>query len=155
MNAWDHQDCYLFHLFHAWPATRWVVERERCTNLFVHEDVDDGVEDSAAFGQQGGHHAKHRSDESRPSKCCCHGNHTIWHPANQIAHHSGDDHEQNVVLSPSGCRLPEPPNLRQKQQNHSQTLENKGSPMILGFDMVLGKKIWRMFTLFWILEGFA
>lgn len=70
------------------------------TNLFVHEDVDERVDDSAALGQERGHHGGHGGDDAGPAKRRHHGHHAVGHPAQYIAHHRSQHHEQDVVLSP-------------------------------------------------------
>lgn len=82
------------------------------THLFVHEDVDEGVDDGAALGQQRRHHAGHRADDVGGSECRHHGHHAIRHPAQQVAGRRGQNHEQYVVLSLPRCRLPDLAHLR-------------------------------------------
>lgn len=82
------------------------------THLFVHEDVDEWVDDGAALGQQRRHHAGHRADDVGGSECSHHGHHAIRHPAQHVAGRRGQNHEQYVVLSLPGCRLPDLAHLR-------------------------------------------
>ena len=70
----------------------------RCPHLFVHEDVDDGVDDRAGFGQQRGHDAGLRRDEAWVSECGQQGHDSVRKPAEQVADHHDDDHEQDTVL---------------------------------------------------------
>lgn len=82
------------------------------THLFVHEDVDEGVDDGAALRQQRRHHAGHRADDVGGSECCHHGHHAVRHPAEQVAGRRGQNHEQYVVLPLPGCSLPDLTHLR-------------------------------------------
>lgn len=81
-------------------------------HLFVHENIDEGVDDCATLSHDGGHHGQDGGDEARVSKGGHHGDHAVGHPAQQVTHHRGDHHEQNVELSPPRCRLTDPPHLR-------------------------------------------
>lgn len=74
-------------------------------HLFVHENVDERVDDGAALGQQRGHHAGHRTDDVWGAECCHHGHHAVRHPAQHVAGRCGQNHKQDVVLSPPRCRL--------------------------------------------------
>lgn len=82
------------------------------THLFVHEDVDEWVDDGAALGQQRRHHAGHGADDVGGSERCHHGHDAVRHPAQQVAGRRGQNHEQYVVLSLPGCRLPDLAHLR-------------------------------------------
>lgn len=86
------------------------------THLLVHEDVDDGVDDRAGLGEDGRDDAGDGADESRPAEGGHDGDDAIRHPADQVAHHRGDDHEQNVKLSPTSCRPPDMTHLMQNKQ---------------------------------------
>lgn len=82
------------------------------THLFVHEDVDERVDDGAALGQQRRHHAGHGADDVGGSERRHHGHHAVRHPAQHVAGRRGQNHEQYVVLSLPGCRLPDLAHLR-------------------------------------------
>lgn len=74
------------------------------SNLAVEEHVDDGVDDSAELGQDGGHHASHGSDQSRFTKGGHQRHDAIGHPAQHVAGHHGQHHRQNVLLSALSCQ---------------------------------------------------
>lgn len=76
------------------------MKRRLPPHLLVHQDVDDGVEHGAAFGQDGGHHARHGPDEARLTKGGHHGHDAVRHPAEEVARHRGDDHEEDVEFAP-------------------------------------------------------
>lgn len=86
------------------------------SHLFVHEDVDDGVDDRAALGEDRRHDARHRADESRPAEGGHHGDDAVRHPAEQVTDHRGDDHEQDVELAPPRRRPPDATHLTGKQE---------------------------------------
>lgn len=73
-------------------------------HLVVEEHVDDGVDDSAEFGQDGGHHTCQGSDQPRPTKRGQQRDDAIGHPAQHVAGHHGQHHHQNVLLSALSCQ---------------------------------------------------
>ncbi len=85
-------------------------------HLFVHEDVDDGVNDSAALGKDRRNDAGNGANDSWLAEGGHHGNDTIRHPAEQITHHCGNDHEQDVKLSATSRRSPDTTHLGNKTQ---------------------------------------
>ena len=80
-------------------------------HLFVHEDVDDGVDDGAGLGEEGRHHAGHQADEARPAERRHHGYDSVRQPAKQEANHRGEHHEQDVELSAPRRRAPDTTHL--------------------------------------------
>ena len=86
------------------------------TYLFVHEDVDEGVDDGTALGQDGWYHTGNGGDNAWTAKRGHHGHHPIRHPAEKVEHHGGDHHDEDVVLSAPGRRLPEPSDLKQESK---------------------------------------
>lgn len=92
-------------------------------HLFVHEYVDDGVDDGAALGQEWRDHAGHRTDDVGRAKRRHHGHHAVRHPAQQVAGRRGQNHEEYVVLSPSGCGLSDFSHLQ------DDVMEDKSSPL--------------------------
>ena len=81
------------------------------THLFVHEDVDDRVDDGAALGEDRWDDAGDRADDSRPTEGGHHGDDAVRHPAEQVANHRGHHHEQDVELSATGRRPPDTTHL--------------------------------------------
>lgn len=74
------------------------------SNLVVEEHIDDGVDDSAELGQDGGHHTSHGSDHSGFTKGGHQCQDAIGHPAQHVAGHHGQHHHQNVLLSALSCQ---------------------------------------------------
>lgn len=93
------------------------------THLLVHEDVDERVDDCATLGQQGWHHAGHRANDVWWTECRHHGHHAIRHPAQQVTCGRGQDHEQDVELSLSSCRLADLTHLWLKNRKKKKTTQ--------------------------------
>lgn len=70
-----------------------LIKKLKMSNLFVHKDVNKRVDDCAAFGKEGRHHARNGCDDPGTSKRGHHCNNSIRHPAQKIAHHCSDDHK--------------------------------------------------------------
>lgn len=92
------------------------------TDLFVHQDVDDGVNDGAALGEERRDDAGHGADDPWPSKGGHHGNDAVRHPADQVTHHRGDDHEQDVKISATSCRVPDTTHLTDKTEEEVEQI---------------------------------
>lgn len=104
------------HVFHinVTKERRWVEDTFGLgsAHLFVHEYIDEGVDDSATLSHDGGHHSQDGGDKARVSKGGHHSDHAVRHPAEQVTHHCSDHHEQDVELSPPRRWLTDPPHLR-------------------------------------------
>lgn len=74
------------------------------SHLVVEEHVDDGVDNGAELGQDGGHHTRHGSDQSRPTEGGHQRHDAVGHPAQHVAGHHGQHHHQNVLLSALSCQ---------------------------------------------------
>ncbi len=70
-----------------------LIKKFEKSNLFVHKDVNQRVDDCAAFGKEGWHHARNGGDDPGTSKRGHHCNNPIGHPAQKVAHHCSDDHK--------------------------------------------------------------
>lgn len=69
------------------------------SHLFIHEDIDDGVDHCAGLGQDGGDDTGHWCDQTWGSKCGQQGHDAIRQPAQQVAHDHNHHHEQDTLLS--------------------------------------------------------
>lgn len=85
--------------------------------LLVHEYVDEGVDDGAAFSQEGGHHAGNRANNVGGTKGGHHGHNAVRHPAQQITGCCGQDHEKYVVLPLASRSLPDFSHLNEKNRD--------------------------------------
>ena len=102
---------HVFHINVTEEMSRGHIFGSGSAHLFVHEYIDEGVDDGATLSHDGGHHGQDGGDEARVSKGGHHGDHAVGHPAQQVTHHCGDHHEQDVELSPPRRRLTDPPHL--------------------------------------------
>lgn len=94
--------------------------------LFVHEDVYNWVDHGAALGKKRGNYACNRWNDSWSAKCGHYGHHTVRRPAQQVTHHCGDDHNQQVEISPSGWLTNLPQLKIEKQEVHIWLSNYKG-----------------------------
>lgn len=69
------------------------------THLFVHEDVDDRVNDRAGLGQDGRDDAGLWRDQVRRTEGGHQGHHAVRQPAQQVADHHDHDHKQHPLLA--------------------------------------------------------
>lgn len=75
------------------PHDSVLIKKLQMSHLFVHEDVNERIDDCAAFGKEGWHHACNGCDDSWASERGHHCNNSIRHPAQKVAHHCSDDHK--------------------------------------------------------------
>ena len=74
------------------------------SHLGVEEHVDNWVDNCAELGQDGGHHTNHGSDQSQSTKGGNQRHDAIGHPAQHVAGHHRQYHQQNVLLSALSCQ---------------------------------------------------
>lgn len=79
--------------------------------LFIHQNINDGVDDCTALGQQWRHHAGNRTDDVGGAEGCHHGYDAVRCPAEQVAGGCSQHHEQDVVFPLSRWRLSDPAHL--------------------------------------------
>lgn len=88
-------------------------------HLVVEEHVDDRVHHGAELGQDGGHHADHGSDQLQFAE----GGHqrydAVGHPAQQVAGHHGQHHQQDVLLPALGRQHIDPAHLRTRRESYA------------------------------------
>lgn len=68
------------------------------THLFIHEDVDDGVDDGAGLGQHGRDDAGLRRDQARWAKGGQQCHDAVGQPAQQVAAHHHHHHKEHALL---------------------------------------------------------
>lgn len=73
-------------------------------DLFVHEDVDKGVDNGGELGQQRRRDGCLGGQEVGGAKGGQQGCHPVRQPADEVAHHHGNHHHQHAVLSAAGHR---------------------------------------------------
>lgn len=68
------------------------------THLFIHEDVDNGVDDGTGLGQHGRNDAGLRGDQARRAEGGQQGHDAVGQPAQQVADHHHHHHEEHALL---------------------------------------------------------
>lgn len=68
------------------------------THLFIHEDVDDGVDDGAGLGQHGRDDARLRGDQAWRAEGGQQRHDAVGQPAQQVADHHHHHHEEHALL---------------------------------------------------------
>lgn len=68
------------------------------THLFIHEDVDDGVDDGAGLGQHGRDDAGLWGDQAWWAEGGQQGHDAVGQPAQQVADHHHHHHEEHALL---------------------------------------------------------
>lgn len=86
------------------------------SNLVIEEHVDDRVDNSAELGQDGGNHASHGSERSQFAKGGHQCRDTVGHPAQQVAGHHGQHHQQDALLSALSCQQIDPAHLKAQKR---------------------------------------
>lgn len=110
-------------------------------HLFVHEDVNKRVDNSGELCQQRGHDARLWGYEVLWPKGCQQSCYSVWQPADQVAHHHGDDHHQHPLLPAAGHHRTFTADLKQTgdtslvQREISQRQKRRSSTLgsLLGF----------------------
>lgn len=69
------------------------------THLFIHEDIDDWVDDRTGLGQDGRDDARLGGDEAGRTEGGQQGHDAIRQPAQQVADHHNHHHEQHPLLA--------------------------------------------------------
>lgn len=93
------------------------------SHLFIHEDVDDRVDDGARLGQDRGDDARLGRDQAgRPEGGQqCHD--PVRHPAEQVADHHDHHHEQHALLALPAQRRVDPAHLQAAQERRGEKSE--------------------------------
>lgn len=84
----------------------------KSSNLVVEEHIDDWVNHSAELGQDGRHHANHGSHQPQLAKGGHQCHDAVGHPAQHVAGHHGQHHQQDVLLSALSRQLIDPAHLK-------------------------------------------
>lgn len=87
----------------------------RKSHLFVHEYVNKGIDDSGELGQQWRRDARFRGQKVAGPEGGEQRRHSIGKPADQVAHHHGDDHQQHPLFSATGHHRAHAAHLRQRR----------------------------------------
>lgn len=108
----------------------------RSSNLVVEEHVDDWVNDGAELGQDGGHHANHGSHQPQPAKGGHQRHDAIGHPAQHVAGHHGQHHQQDVLLSALSHQLIDSAHLKTQRDSYMTVLSDKAFFFFLNFQLM-------------------
>lgn len=74
------------------------------SHLFVEENIDNRVDNSAELGQDGRNHTSDGSHQLRPTKGGHQCHDAVGHPAQHVAGHHRENHQRNVVFSALSCQ---------------------------------------------------
>lgn len=74
------------------------------SHLFVEENIDNRVDNSAELGQDGRNHTSDGSHLPRPTKGGHQCHDAIGHPAQHVAGHHRENHQRNVAFSALSCQ---------------------------------------------------
>lgn len=104
---------------------------DSAAHLFIHEYVNERVDDGGELGQQRRHDGGLWAQEVSGAEGREQSRHSVGQPADQVAHHHRDDHHQHALLSAAGhhrthaADLAEEQNALPPHDNHCSTPQTK------------------------------